>query len=152
MLFRSYGDSYRYWIVLFANQILDPQWDWPLNDQQFNSYINDKYGYNENLQTWSVLNPYATTYQWQKIITQYDAATQTTTVNTVIIDEDTYNSLIETSNTYTLPTGQVAVKVTKKSLTYYDWELEKNESKRNIKILRKDYAAQIENNLKDLMA
>ena len=39
---KYYGDSYRYWLVLFANQILDPQWQWPLSSQQFQAYINDK--------------------------------------------------------------------------------------------------------------
>ena len=149
--YKYYGDSYRYWIVLFANQILDPQWDWPLNYNQFNSYINDKYGYNESLQTWSVLNPYSTTYQWQKIITQYDAATQTTTVNIVVIDEDTYDNLVETTNTYTVATGQVTIKLTKKIVSYYDWELEKNESKRNINILNEFYANELEKQFRNLM-
>ncbi len=37
---KYYGDSYRYWLVLFSNQILDPQWDWPLSSQQFTLYLN----------------------------------------------------------------------------------------------------------------
>ena len=149
--YKYYGDSYRYWIVLFANQILDPQWDWPLNYNQFNSYINDKYGYNESLGTWSVLNPYSTTYQWQKIITQYDASSQTTTVNTIVIDEDTYDNLVDTTNTYTVATGQVTISVTKKIVSYYDWELEKNESKRNINILNEYYANELEKQFSNLM-
>ena len=40
---KYYGDSYRYWIVLYANQILDPQWNWPLNNQQFDAYLTKKY-------------------------------------------------------------------------------------------------------------
>ena len=31
---KYYNDMYRYWIVLFANQILDPVWDWPLEYQR----------------------------------------------------------------------------------------------------------------------
>ena len=30
---KYYGDSYRYWLVLLPNNILDPQWDWPLNNK-----------------------------------------------------------------------------------------------------------------------
>ena len=40
---KYYGDSYRYWLVCFANQILDPQWDFALDSQVFNSYIAAKY-------------------------------------------------------------------------------------------------------------
>jgi hypothetical protein len=149
--YKYYGDSYRYWIVLFANQMMDPQWDWPLSYNAFNAYINDKYGYNESLGTWSVFNPYSTTYQWQKIITQYDATSQTTTVNTVVIDELTYNNLNDSTNSYTLPTGTVTISVTKKILSYYDWELEKNESKRNINILNELYVDELEKQFKNLM-
>jgi hypothetical protein len=149
--YKYYGDSYRYWIVLFANQMMDPQWDWPLNYNAFNAYINDKYGYNESLGTWSVFNPYSTTYQWQKIITQYDATSQTTTVNTVVIDELTYNNLNNSTNSYTLPTGTVTISVTKKILSYYDWELEKNESKRTINLLNERYVTELEKQFKNLM-
>jgi nucleoid-associated protein YgaU len=41
--YKYYGDSYRYWIVLFANQITDPQWDWPLSSNDFDAYITNKY-------------------------------------------------------------------------------------------------------------
>lgn len=149
--YKYYGDSYRYWIVLFANQIMDPQWEWPLSYSAFNSYINNKYGYNESLGTWSVFDPYSTTYQFQKIITQYDAESQTTTVNTVVIDELTYNNLNESTNSYTLPTGTVTVSVTKKILSYYDWELDTNESKRTINILNEVYVNQLEKEFKNLM-
>ena len=149
--FKYYGDSYRYWIVLFANQIMDPQWEWPLNYNTFNAYINNKYGYSESLGTWSVFNPHSTTYQWQKIITQYDNYTQTTTVNTIVIDEFAYNNLIESTNSYTLPTGDVTVSVTKNILTYYDWELETNESKRTISLLNERYVTELEKQFKNLM-
>lgn len=149
--YKYYGDSYRYWIVLFANQIMDPQWEWPLSYNSFNAYINNKYGYSESLGTWSVFDPYSTTYELQKIITQYDATTQTTTVNTVVIDELAYNNLNDSTNTYTLPTGIVTVSVTKNILSYYDWELEKNESKRNINILNELYVDELEKQFKNLM-
>ena len=149
--YKYYGDSYRYWIVLFANQIMDPQWEWPLNYNSFNAYINNKYGYSESLGTWSVFDPYSTTYELQKIVTQYDVVTQTTTVNTVVIDQLTYNNLNESTNTYTLPTGSVTVSVTKKILSYYDWELQKNESKRTINLLNERYVTELEKQFKNLM-
>ena len=97
---KYYNDMYRYWIVLFSNEMLDPQWSWPLNYNQFTAYINDKYG---------PTDVYSTIHHYEKTITQYDTKTYTTTTNTIQIDEQVYNSLVETSNTYSLPTGEVNV-------------------------------------------
>ena len=40
---KYYGDPYRFWIVLFSNQILDPQFEWPLNTNEFADYLAAKY-------------------------------------------------------------------------------------------------------------
>ena len=123
---KYYNDMYRYWIVLFSNEMLDPQWSWPLNYNQFTAYINDKYG---------PTDVYSTIHHYEKTITQYDTKTYTTTTNTIQIDEQVYNSLVETSNTYSLPTGDVTVTITKQAVSVYDYELNTNESKRTINIL-----------------
>jgi hypothetical protein len=140
--YKYYGDSYRYWIVLFANQITDPQWDWPLSSNDFDAFIANKY---------QSFNPYSTVHHYEKIITQYDARTQTTTVKNIIIDEDTYNSLIIGTNTYTFPTGNVTVTISKTAVSYYDYELNLNESKRTIDILNTNYVDQLEQQFKELM-
>jgi hypothetical protein len=139
---KYYGDSYRYWIVLYVNNKLDPQWDWPLSGQNFNAYIADKY---------SEVDPYTTVHNYQKVITQYDSGTNTTTVNTVEIDEDTYNSLVPSTNTYPLPTGSVTVSIEGKVVSVYDYELDLNESKRKIMILNNTYVRQFESEFKKLM-
>jgi hypothetical protein len=141
--YKYYGDAYRYWIVLFTNQIIDPQWDWPIESNSFAKYIDDKY---------SNINPYSTVYQYEKVITKYDATTQTTTVENIVIDEDTYNSLVESTNTYTLPTGSVTVTTTKRAVSYYDYEVELNDKKRNIKILNSVYVDEVEKQFKNLLA
>ena len=64
---------------------------------------------------------------------------------------DDYNNLIESTNSYTLPTGDVTVSVTKNILTYYDWELETNESKRTISLLNERYVTELEKQFKNLM-
>ena len=140
--YKYYGNSYRYWIVLFANQITDPQWDWPLSSNSFDSYIANKY---------QDFNPYNTAYQYEKTITQYDATTQTTTVNNIIIDENTYDDLNPSVTTYQLVTGNVTITVTKSIVTYYDYEVRLNESKRTIKILNANYVDQLEAQFQELM-
>lgn len=141
---KYYGDSYRYWIVLFANELLDPQWDWPMTYSVFEQYLADKY---------PSTNVYSEIEYYEKVITQYDVNTQTTTVNKVRIDEDTYNGLPVTQTaTYTLPTGPVTITTTRNAVSIYDYELEQNEAKRNIKILNSNYVDLMETQLKKLMA
>lgn len=137
---KYYGDSYRYWLVLLANNILDPQWDWPLESVELNEYITKKYD-----------NPYSTLHHYEKIISQYESSSQTTTTQVVEIDENTYNALQNSINSYSFPSGTTTVSITKRSVTQFEYEIENNESKRNIKLIRKEYANQIEGNLKKLM-
>lgn len=152
--FKYYGDSYRYWIIMFANQFLDPQWDWPLFGQEFDNYIIYKYNYPyDSTNPNPSINPNTAVYQYQQIDTQYDVNTQTTTVNTTIINQSLYNSLPQTAyNTYTLPTGLVNVTTTRNILTYYQYEFNLNESKRSINLINKVYVDQIEYEFKKLMS
>lgn len=40
---RVYGRSDYHWIVWLSNRIYNPYFDWPLSDQDFERYVNDKY-------------------------------------------------------------------------------------------------------------
>lgn len=60
LAFNVYGDSEAHWLILLTNQILDPQYEWPLNSRDFNNYIIDKYGSIEAAQT--------TIHHYEKII------------------------------------------------------------------------------------
>jgi hypothetical protein len=40
---KVYKDSEAHWIIMMANQVLDPSYDWPLNYDEFNKYIANKY-------------------------------------------------------------------------------------------------------------
>ena len=139
---KYYDDMYRYWIVLFANQIIDPQWDWPLSGSNFNKYIVDKY---------TEFNPYSEVHHYEKIIEQTDVSTLITTKNTVIISSDAYDNIVTNTVTYNLPTGKVSVTTTGRAVDYYTYELELNESKRNIKLLNKNYVNEFETELRNLM-
>ena len=140
--YKYYGNSYRYWIVLFANQITDPQWDWPMNSTVFGEFIANKYQY---------FDPYNTVHHYEKNISQYDSNTQVTTVKNIIIDENTYNSLNPSVVTYALNTGNVTVTTTKTPVSYYDYEVQLNESKRNIRLINANFVDQLEAQFKELM-
>ena len=42
--YRLYNDSFASWTLYLANDIVDPYYEWYLTDQQFNDYIDTKYG------------------------------------------------------------------------------------------------------------
>jgi hypothetical protein len=139
---KYYDDPYRYWIVLVSNQVLDPQWNWPLNSGVFNKYIVDKY---------STINPYSDVHHYEKIITQFDVATKTTTKNTVVVDQAAYNLVNENTKTVSLRTGSVSITTSKRGVSFYDYEQELNETKRNIKLLNKNYMNSFESQFYKLM-
>jgi hypothetical protein len=41
---KFYGNSDLHWVILIANDIIDPRWEWPLTSAQLKNYITDKYG------------------------------------------------------------------------------------------------------------
>jgi hypothetical protein len=139
---KYYGDMERFWIVLIANQIFDAQWDWPLSSFVFNQYLNKKY----NPEQLTEINYY------EKIITKNDVVTGTITVENIVIDEDTYNNLSDSTTTYSTPTGDVIVDIKRNSVDNFTYEFNLNESKRNIKILNKNYADRLELEFRKLMS
>ena len=140
---KYYNDMYRYWIILFANEILDPQWNWPLNTNQFNDFLSSKY---------PSTNIYTTVHHYEKTITQFDISTQTTTVNTVEITQSDYNSFMPVNSTFTLPTGPVNYTTSASVVNIYDYEVAQNEAKRTINILNSQYIDQFEQEFKKLLS
>lgn len=141
--YKYYGDSYRYWIVLFANELLDPQWSWPMTPSVFESYMNAKYPSG---------NTTTTIHSYEKKLTQTDSSTNTVTINTIDVSETEYNMIVENTQTYTIGNNNVKVETTKRIISVYDYEYELNESKRKINILNSVYVDQMEQQFKALMS
>jgi hypothetical protein len=140
--YKYYGDSYRYWIVLYVNQILDPQWQWPMQSSVLESFISDKYNFNAR----------STTHHYEKIITKVDLRTNTTTIDKYIIDQQSYNALQPGVFERSMATGQFSITTSRKIVSYYDYETDLNESYRNIKLLNSIYVGELEKQFKKLMA
>ena len=222
-----YGDPEAHWIILLSNDIVDPQYDWPLTSENFRRYIIDKYGSVENAKT--------TYHHYEKVIAreesasgtvtetrfEIDYAAQTNTIlvmtdvtgdytvgNTVFVSADsnlanatiravvlnwsnttnqlvlrnvvkpantkiqyqtlqesnssttgvvssyvlplvpydTYLSLPETLSYDVVDMGNgksVAESIRREAVSNYDWEVEQNEQKRAIKIIKPEYYRQI---------
>jgi hypothetical protein len=150
---KIYDSPERHWIVLAMNDIVDPQWDWPLDYRTLISFIDDKYTANANVAAGQ------TGLVWAQQNTQsyYSVEKRTTVKNgeylekKVQVDANTYANVSVTSSNVTLSDGnQITISVTKESKTYYDYELAENESKRQIKILKPEFAYALEQELKNV--
>lgn len=139
---KYYGDSYRYWIVLFTNELLDAQWNWPLDSKSFEKYVEKKY---------PTVNPKNVVHHYEKTITQFNTLYLTTTENVVVIDDEDYNTVDDTFYTKTIGDEVVEFTIKKTAVSLYEYEYRQNELKRQINILNSAYVDTIEKQLKNLM-
>ena len=150
---KYYDDSDKYWMVLYANEIMDPLYDWPLNSQQFDAYLTNKYSEAGGGDAFVLTYTTSTVQEYRKIITTYDSTSLKTTIKTVVVDLTTYNSITAASTTKTFSSGaSVTRTISKSAVSIYDYEIELNEAKQNIKLINSAYSNQLEKDLKTLMA
>jgi hypothetical protein len=150
---KYYGDPYKYWIILYSNQILDPVWDWPMNDQQLLDYLDNKYMSDAQAADETPLIYISTTvHHYEKITTTTNLSTDESDTKNTVIDETTYDALTPSNNTYQLSNGEyVKVEITKRVVTILDYERTLNENKRQIKILSDELAFRMEEQFKFVM-
>ena len=160
---KYYGDSYRYWIVLFANQIIDPQWNWPMNQNLFNDYILDKYKSSTanslNISANTVTSSQVLAYtqsniqNYVKTIITIDSSTNELTTSIYYIDSTAYALVQENTSTGAFSSGaQVTQTVSKYTETIYEYETRLNETNRNINLVNSSYVSQFESQFQSLLA
>lgn len=152
--FKYYGDPYKYWIILYSNQILDPIWEWPILDEnQFLQYVENKYATDAEAAGKTPLEYVnSTVYSYYKVITTTNLYTDETDVKKVVVDFTTYNSIMPSINTYDIPNSySVKVEVGKDIDYIIDYERQQNEKRRTIKILNESYSYRMEEQLKFVM-
>lgn len=220
---KVYGDPEAYWMILYANDIYDPQYDWPMNQDTFQKFIIGKYG--------SISAAKTIVHHYEKVLARqvgnsetvyidrqtvdYNSSTflsctiDNLTPNTsnvvvgdyvrqiddnafaffsgLVTDVDLPNNKISLSivngkildyydlydlsynnlgrvvtntqknlefylnlpsspqyTTYTINNKRITEAVSRKEVSCYDYELEQNESKRLIKVIKKEYYGQIQ--------
>jgi len=159
---KYYDDSYRYWIVLFANQIIDPEWDWPMNSALFGNYIFEKYkaeyakDYDVpvNSVTPSQVIPFvqAQTQNYVKSVTTIDNTSGKSNTINYFIDYIAYSLVDEGTLVRNFPTGQQVTQITTKYIeTYYDYEERLNEARRSIFLVNAKYVSEFELQFYNLM-
>lgn len=188
---KVYNDAGAGWIILYANKIIDPQFDWPMSDQVFKDYIIGKYG--------SVANAQTTYHHYEKVVEtrvadpstsyttllpaytrRYSVGEERYTENSLDVPYTYYtpyaNNLILTADTILVTADNVTFTVDHSNhasyddtslpeyysyeahningktvflntygnaVTNYDYELELNEAKRYIKVIKAQYYTQI---------
>jgi hypothetical protein len=97
-------------------------------------------------------------FGYRATITTTDVLSGKESIETIYIDEKAYNG---GENGYDYPifnyasqptqSENIEISITKDKLSIYDYELEQNENKRTINLIRREYVPQIEQELKVLM-
>lgn len=155
---KYYDSPERHWIVLMFNDIFDPQFDWPLDDRNLITYIDTKYSANNYADTantsvkgitWALSPSHVQAY--------YKVTTRTNTdgisvVEKVELDANTYANTSSTTQVFTLQDGSVITEVvSKETQSYYQYEVDVNESKRTIKLLKPEFVQAVEKEFKKVI-
>jgi len=150
---KYYDNPERHWIVLLFNDIIDPQYDWPLENNTLIEFINTKYTANGAANTTPVSG-----IQWAQSTNNtkayYKIITRTSSDSTEIeerfqVDANTYANVAASSTSYTLDNGATITEtIAKEKQTYYDYEVEVNESKREIRLLKTEFVPEVEKEFK----
>jgi len=127
-----YDDPELDWVVLLSNNIINVRDEWPMSQYDFQRYLDNKYdkvqlGQIHHYETVEILNPLG--------LRILEAGLK--------VDESfEYKYSFEGTN-YTVSD------VT--SVTNYQYEIDKNDAKRNIYVLRKSYLPMIMEDMRDIM-
>ena len=120
---KTYGNVKYTWLIFLINDITDPIYDWPLGTREFGAYVKNKYG--------SLATAKSTIHQYEQILRTRVEATGTTEAipeAKIEVDVTTYNALADAD----------------RNIVYcYNWELDRNESKRNIKLIDAMYVGDV---------
>ena len=130
--YNYYGTiAYAYLILLF-NNIIDPQFDWPMNTIDFENYIIAKYGNVE-----AALGQTKFYYQIIRAEVPKTEIQERKEEVKFVVDETTYNALGEGF---------------RKKITAYDYEAQINDNKRYIRLISKDLIADVDFKYKQAMS
>ena len=121
--FKVYGDVKYTWLIFLINNIYDPIFDWPLNSREFGNYVKNKYG--------TLAAAKNGIHHYEKIVRRRIEATGTSEAIPLAcleVDVTTYNALDAAD----------------RQIVYcYNWEVDRNEAKREIKLIDSRYVADI---------
>jgi|LauGreDrversion4_2_1035121.scaffolds.fasta_scaffold00088_28 hypothetical protein len=133
---KIYGDSSLDWIVLLSNNIVNVYDEWPMSQETFDKYLLEKYN-------------------------TYDAVYGTHHYETIEVKDSSGNIMVKSGLTvpssfniryfdYGLGEDKQQFNITI-AISNYDYEIRKEEKKRNIFLLKSDYVPVIMNDMENTM-
>ena len=153
---KYYGNPEKHWIILLFNNIIDAQFDWPLDGRSLNEFVDRKYSVPQYADTANTSDSglawaKTTAYSYFKVITE--TTQDKISITKLEVDANTYanDTIMQTGTNedYRLQDGTIVnIVISKEEKTYFDYELEKNEDKRKIKLLKPEFVATVEKDFK----
>lgn len=168
---KIYGDPQAHWMILYANDMIDAQYDWPMTSTVFPKYMADKYrimaedDLGPGLQDYEVIAWTQDTtnipsyHHYEKVIKRENQSEQITEETRFVINKskltdnelnvpfDYYDDLADVQDVtpvnLNVPGQTIIETVYRNAVTYYDYENELNEAKRTIRIIKKEYYTQM---------
>lgn len=122
--YKYYGDSTLDWLIMLTNNIIDPLYDWPLSYNNFIKYVRSKYGNVETAQS--------TIHEYRWVLNEQSVYFDGTILpkRTLVVDSQTFAGLGSDE---------------RETIYKYDYEVELNDAKRNIKLISDDQVNKILN-------
>lgn len=113
-----YGDTQYYWLILYANDIINVYAQWPRSNRDFEAYLIDRYGSIDEI------------------------SNETDDIALHHYEDDKGNWISSPTYIYDDGSGPEQIRVSNR-ITIYDHELALNDAKREINIIKKEYLMQI---------
>jgi|TARA_B100001094_G_scaffold280630_1_gene291549 hypothetical protein len=133
---KIYGDSRYDWVILLSNNVMNVESEWPLDSVSFHNYMVRKYGGDDKL---SAIHHYETTDVKDSLGRIIVRAGLEVPSNYVV-------------NFYDNNTGsQVTVNNAVIGITNYEYEIQKDDDKRQIFLLKPEYLGIIKNDIDEIM-
>jgi len=132
--FRFYGTESLHWLILMTNNIVDPRFEWPVSEENLLKVVEDKYGGENNIFAINrAINSKG--YQIETFFVLSEESTHTNQIR-VTIEADGINYPLAFDESPYLAGYE----------SNYDIENSKNESYRNIKIIKPEIVQDIVTN------
>ena len=132
---KIYGSSSFDWIVLTSNNIINVRTEWPLSESELERFIFRKYSQEELSQV-----------RHYKTLAYFDNSGKLIVPSGKIVDQDFSVSYFDQVLNQTLTISPI------KAVTNYEYEVERNDSKRNIFLLRRRYLQTAIDDFKEIMS
>lgn len=126
---KYYDDPSLDWVILLTNKMINPAWEWPMDQQSFGKFIKQKYT--------NAATAKSTVHHYEKIVRDASTRFDGTFISeeTLWVDLETYNTLSPTK---------------RKQVDSYQHEVKLNEERATIRILDERYLASLLNEIENV--